>query len=677
MPAADMQALPPPDPPQQAIVVTGRALPRVRSERLSQSETVSADEVRRAPSQQLDRLLERFAGVQLFRRSDARSAHPTSQGVTLRGLGGNAASRVQLVLDGVPQSDPFGGWVAWPAFGTSDLAEVRVTRGGGSVVNGPGSLGGTIELTGATGESFGAALHRGSRNSLETHALVREEIGAGFVAASLHGGRGEGFIPVVASSRGAADRAAPYRNAGGRLRGVAPLGGSTELQASLSGFIDERERGLRYTANRSRGGDASLRIVSRDDWAWTILAYGQVRNFRSSFAATDGARSEARRASLQYDVPARSAGWSVELRPPVETNTELRIGADGRSMRGQSRELASYSAGMPQRQREAGGQSGFTGLFGEISRRDGPLLITGAARIDRWSISDGQLTERSTLTGAMQSEADYNDRKGWRPTGRVAGALELRRQVTIRSAAYLGWRLPTLNELFRPFRAGADATAANAGLRPERLRGIEAGLDWKADLAGLSITAFANRLQDAIANVSLGSGPGVFPGVGFVAPGGAYRQRQNIDAVQIRGLEVAARWQSGPWSAALSASFTDAKVEASGAAQALNGLSPAQTPRLTSAASLSWESARRSATLVARFEGPRFEDDLNRQRLDSALTFDAAVAMPLTGELALVARAENALDARIAAAITGDGIVERATPRTLWLGLRFQRESPR
>ena len=50
--------------------------------------------------------------------------------------------------------------------------------------------------------------------------------------------------------------------------------------------------------------------------------------------------------------------------------------------------------------------------------------------------------------------------------------------MSLRSAAYLGWRMPTLNELFRPFRAGADATAANPSLDPERLAGAEAGVDY-------------------------------------------------------------------------------------------------------------------------------------------------------------------------------------------------------
>ena len=87
----------------------------------------------------LDQLLKEVPGVQLFRRSDAHSGHPTSQGVTLRALGGNASSRALLVLDGVPQSDPFGGWVNWPTYDPADLSGISIVRGGGSVANGPGS----------------------------------------------------------------------------------------------------------------------------------------------------------------------------------------------------------------------------------------------------------------------------------------------------------------------------------------------------------------------------------------------------------------------------------------------------------------------------------------------------------------------------------------------------------
>src|SRR5438067_8975229 len=181
----------------------------------------------------MDQLLRDVPGVQLFRRSDARSGHPTSQGVTLRALGGNASSRALLVLDGVPQTDPFGGWVNWPAYDPADLAEIRVVRGGGSVANGPGALAGTIEMvsradTGASGEIDG-----GSRDSLEARGRLGIRAGNGLFSISGRSERGDGFIPITEATRGPADERAPYREWSGRARWITPVGGSTELQASV------------------------------------------------------------------------------------------------------------------------------------------------------------------------------------------------------------------------------------------------------------------------------------------------------------------------------------------------------------------------------------------------------------------------------------------------------------
>src|SRR5258707_15398410 len=132
--------LPPPPPPEATIVVTGTALPEAKAEQVYTVERIDTRQIEQSPSHELDQLLKDVPGVQLFRRSDARSGHPTSQGVTLRALGGNASSRALLVLDGVPQTDPFGGWGNWPAYDAASLAGIGVGRGGGSVGNGPGAL---------------------------------------------------------------------------------------------------------------------------------------------------------------------------------------------------------------------------------------------------------------------------------------------------------------------------------------------------------------------------------------------------------------------------------------------------------------------------------------------------------------------------------------------------------
>jgi outer membrane receptor protein involved in Fe transport len=662
----------PPQPPEAAIVVTGRALPEAKAERVYDVQRISRRQIEQSPTHQLDQLLKEVPGLELFRRSDSRSGHPTSQGVTLRALGGNASSRALLVLDGVPQSDPFGGWVNWPAYEPADLAEVRVIRGGGSVANGPGALAGTIEMASRSDVGASGELDVGSRDSLEARAGAGIDTGRGVLSLSARAERRDGFVPVTASTRGPADKPAPYREWSSRARWVTPVGATTELQASIDGFHDWRTRGVDFTANRTNGADASLRAVGRGRWQWTALGYWQWRNLMSSFASVSAGRSEANRVSLQYSVPSHALGGSVELRPPMPSGIELRVGADSRRTTGESRELYSYTAGEPARHRAAGGETWTGGAYAEASAAVGSALLTGGVRVDRWAIRDGHLFEQAIATGAVLTDARDAPRSGWLPTARGGVTVPLGGGVSVRSAAYVGWRMPTLNELFRPFRAGADATAANPDLDPERLTGIEAGADYAKGPLTLKLTAFANRLKDAIANVTLGHGPGLFPGVGFVGAGGTYYQRENVDAVRVHGLEASADWTQGPWFVRAGASLKHARMRGKGPAAFLTGLRPAETPSFSGTLAAGWQDGAKGAQLVVRRIGAQFDDDLNTDVLEPATTLDAYAAWPLTRRLQLVARGENITNALVMAGINGDNSIERATPRTLWIGVRLR-----
>ena len=657
---------------EQEIVVTGRGLGEAAGEDVYDVVEIGRDRLAGSASNRLDEILKDVPGFQLFRRSDARSANPTSQGATLRALGGNAASRALLILDGVPQSDPFGGWVNWPAYDPRRLGRVRVVRGGGSGASGPGALAGTIELESAgPGELEGVSgdLAYGSRDSLDGHASLGARLGGGFASLSGSFARGDGFVPIVEEDRGPIDRPSPYEQASVAVRGVAPVAAGVELQASGLWFSDERERGVPFTAIRTTGYDASVRLVGR---RWSALAYLQTRDFYNSFAAIDDVRSVANQVAEQYQVPSSGRGARLEYRPALGP-VQLRLGGDWRDTAGRTQERFFFQNGIGTRRRIAGGRTRTLGSFAEAAWESGPLTVTGGGRIDRWRIEDGFLDEREFATGAVLNRVAFADRSGWEPTGRAGAAYRLSDPVTVRAAAYLGWRLPTLNELYRPFRVGADATAANAALAPERLRGIEAGIVVRpASRAQLSAIAFHNRLANGIANVTLGEGPGVFPGVGFVAPGGQYRQRRNLESIVSRGIELDGRLELGAWTLSGGYSYADAEVRATGAALPLDGLRPAQTPRHTGAATIAWrggDGAR--AAFTARYVGGQYEDDLNQALLPAALTFDAAASLPLTRALAIEARAENLANRRVAAAIA-DGIVERATPRTLWVGLSFR-----
>jgi outer membrane receptor protein involved in Fe transport len=649
------------------IVVTGAPLDRPQS---AMVQSVSEVRVRDIPlPPRLEDSLRNVAGLTQFRRSDSRSANATSQGATLRGLGGNASSRALLLLDGVPQTDPFGGWVTWPAYAPQRLALITITTGGGSASVGPGALAGTIEM-----QSIGSsaptrlALDYGSRNAIEGSATLTGKLGEGFGFINASYSRGDGFIPIVSSARGPADIAAPYEQWSVAARGVAPLDADTELQASALAFHDRRTRGTILSSNGGDGADASLRLVHRGHWQAEALAYLQLRKFQSRFVAIDTARATVTQTVDQYNVPSTGAGMRFEVRPPLGAGTELRLGGEWRHVVGETNELFTYVTGLPTRGREAGGASDTMGGFAEATLVRNAITFSASGRLDHWSIRNGRLIERTLSTGALIRNERPADRQGWEPTGRFGLVYETG-PVSLRTAAYLGWRLPTLNELYRPFRVGADATAANPALSPERMRGAEVGVNLKTgDRGWVKATAFSNRLVRPISNVTLGAGPGVFPGVGFVAAGGAFRQRQNLDAITSQGLEfeIWQRWGDAMLRAAYA--YTDARVKARGAALPLDGLRPAQVPKHMANATLRWKQL--SGTV--RYVSGQFEDDLNTRALNDALTFDADAYWPLTDQLTLSLRAENIANARVESAISGTGVIERASPRSFWIGLRWR-----
>ncbi|WP_017671440.1 TonB-dependent receptor [Blastomonas sp. AAP53] len=667
--------------PDAPITVVGAPLAEPIGDRAYSITAITPDMLANEPSQRLENALRLVPGLQQFRRSDARSANPTSQGITLRGLGGNASSRALLILDGVPQSDPFGGWISFPGYDAINLAAVRVRRGGGTGGDGPGALAGTIELESAgiaaDQSSVYADMAYGSRDSLEASIGTSQALGQGGLSLSAQYARGDGFVPVIASQRGAVDRAAPYEQLGVNLRFVAPLNATTELQASARAFTDQRERGFAFSDNDNAGADASIRLVGRGNLPWSALAYVQTRSFESSFGAISANRATVTQSLDQFNTPSTGLGARVEIRPSIGSGGELRLGAEWRRTTGETRELFTFVAGSPTRLRRAGGDSETLGAFAEASwQASTDLLLTGGGRLDYWSLANGHLRETVIATGAPLTTADFADRDGWEGTGRLGFAWDAAGLLKLRGAAYTGWRLPTLNELYRPFRVGPDATAANAALAPERLRGAELGLDYEIYTIRLGATVFWNRLDNAIANVTLARGPGTFPGVGFVSGAGAFSQRQNLDAVEAKGVELEARADIGDFDLAAAYSFVYAEVRATPGQAAIDGRRPAQVPRHFATASLGWfpQGGDSGLNLTARYVGAQFEDDLGQLALEDALTLDARAALRLTDNLLVELRGENLFDTLVQAGISGPGIIERATPRTIWLGVKLDIE---
>lgn len=657
------------------IVVTGRPLPRAAGAEAYGSVLIDGERLRETASGRLEGALRDVAGFQTFRRADSRAAHPTAQGANLRALGGNAAGRVLLLLDGVPQADLFAGWTPWPALAVDDLASVRVTRGGGAGPFGSGALAGVIELQSAGPEDapgWSGHVAVGERDSVEASARGAVLIGDAFLAGSVRADQGDGWFLVPERQRGPIDRRAWYDQHSASLRAVVPLEPG-ELQLRAAQFEDERLRGLPGAENANEGTDLSARFVGQGDWPVEALIYRQERQFRSQFASARENRTVATPTLDQYDTPAEGWGGKLEIRPPLGERVALQVGADLRRAEGETRERFRFLDGAFTRGRVAGGRTSISGLYVEAGvEASERLTLTGGLRLDRWTVEGGRLSETELATSAPIQDERFADRDGTETTARAGAHWRASDRVGWRVAAYAGFRLPTLNELYRPFRVGADATAANPALEPERLTGTEIGVDaTPAPGVRLSATVFRNRLEDAIGNVTRGSGPGLFPGVGFVGAEGSYRVRENLRAIDVTGLETQASLERGRFGLDGSLAWTEATVDAPGLE--LDGRRPAQSPRVQASVTARWRPTVGSTlALTLRHTGRQFEDDLESRELRAATTLDAYARLPLRPGLALELRGENLTDEEVQAGVSGAGIVDLAQPRTLWIGLRFQ-----
>jgi len=103
-------------------------------------------DVASTPALMADDVLRQVPGFSLFRRSDSRTANPTAQGVSLRGLGASGTSRALVLEDGIPLLDPFGGWVYWDRVPVAALSSVEVFRGGASNLYGSDAMGGVVQF---------------------------------------------------------------------------------------------------------------------------------------------------------------------------------------------------------------------------------------------------------------------------------------------------------------------------------------------------------------------------------------------------------------------------------------------------------------------------------------------------------------------------------------------------
>ncbi len=638
----------------------------------------SSEQLRANPALTPDGALRSVPGFSLFRRSDSLSANPTAQGVSLRGLGPSGASRSLVLLDSVPLNDPFGGWVAWSKVPRESLAGAEIVRGGGATAWGNAALGGIVQLLteapGATRGRFAA-----SYGGLGTHSAelaASQPVGSGTFQLLARDFASDGFHLVAPEDRGSLDQAAAseHRWFTGRWRQT--LASGVQYTVTARTYDEDRNNGTPYQRNASREDFASVALAGAPGsaFSWDAVAYVQDQEFASTFSSVNATRTAETPASNQYAVPATAFGaaWTGVWKNAGDSRTSA--GADFRSVRGETREHYTYSAGNFTRERIAGGAQDLAGVFLLHERALPPnLRVTLGGRLDFWRERDGHRRETDRASGALLRNDSYADRDGVEFSPSAGLVWTAAPGWRVRAAAQHSFRRPTLNELYRPFRVGNVITEANAALATESATSAELGVEYSTSALTISAAAFHNDLRDAVGNVTLYRGPGSFPIVGFVPAGGLGRQRLNLDRIRVQGIELSAKWSpSATLSLTADYLYHDASVRSARAAPALAGKRLAQVPRHVAAFGASWSPAK-SFTLTprVRFLGRQFEDDENNLRLGAALVVDLGANYRFNETVAVFLNAENLTDERIETGRSSDGLVNTGTPRLVLGGVRF------
>ncbi|MBI4890552.1 MAG: TonB-dependent receptor [Acidobacteria bacterium] len=573
------------------------------------------------PGVNLDDRLRLLPGFSLFRRSSSLVANPTTQGVSLRGLGSTGASRSLVLWDGIPLNSPFGGWIYWTRVAPEFIERTETVRSASTSLFGDKAMGGSIGLFSPQPVKASAWLGYDG-GSAATHQL---DGGGSYqwkpglaLSGAARAFRTDGYYIVPPESRGPVDTPANVRFAAGQARGDL-FDARQRLFLRADVLAEDRDNGTTLTRNSTSLGTAAAGYARElPGSSLNLLAFHTREEYRASFSSIGAGRQTERLTSLQ-SVPSEATGAAGYWRKPW---ARWNVTAGGDFVRAEGYSLETL---LPAGSRTGGGVQSQYGLFTQADAAFGPLR----------------------LFGGFRGHSPGNGRAFWMPSG---GASYGRENWRWRASAYRAFRAPTLNELYREFRAGNSITLANQNLRPEALSGVETGGDYTRSGFRASLTGYYNSLEQLITNVTRS-----------VTPVLITRQRDNAAAATVRGIEASAAKRWSRWSIEGSWLLADSRFS--------TGERIPQVPRNQGSALATWNRKGTLITAGLRASSLQFEDDRNLFLLPgyAVLQFTLRQALPkgLTAQFTI----ENALDRQV---LTGySPVPQTGAPRLLRAGIRW------
>jgi outer membrane receptor protein involved in Fe transport len=659
------QELSPAKPVQQSVTVTAdRGLAGVNDSATSVA-VLSQQQMQRAPGLTLDDKLHSVAGFQLFRRTSSWTANPTTEGVSLRGLGSTAASRTLVVSDQVPLNDPFGGWIHWDEIPSLAIQQVDLLRGGSADLYGSSAIGGVVDVVpvmpGPKFEFKVDALGATENSALED-ALLAGTTRFGSMLGAFTGLTTGGYITTAPALRGSVDVPSNVSEESGRV----VLRSPPQFKA-LHGFLlgnvlnETRSNGTADQTNGTRLWRYVGGVDAEESYGHGALRlYGSRESYRQSFSSIAADR-DSETMTRQQHVPLDEVGFVLQGSRALHRELTVAIGVDLRDIRATDNETVvstTTTTSTSARQREVGG-------YADAIWQPHGWSFSGSIRVDSFRTFDARQIVSSTKKTAALPELDELF-----AGPRVGVVRQLPKGFALTGTAFRAFRGPTMNELYRTGQVGQQTTLANNSLLAERATGFEFGgeVQWRA--ARVRATYFWTEVNRPISAVLLSQTPPL-----PAPPTAQTLQRQNLGQIRSEGMMVEA--QSETWRG-VDASFgyqlafaTVTAFNASSAVQPdLLGNWIPEVPRQSLTATANYVAPRiASFHAIASYTGHVFDDAANRFVLHPYARFDVSAERSLPHGLSVFAGAQNVLNRTIDAGRTP--ILTLAAPRLVQAGLRY------
>jgi outer membrane receptor protein involved in Fe transport len=654
--------------PAEQVQVTAYRSPVAALESPVSSVVLTAAEMQRAAAGSLDGKLRMVPGFDLFRRSSSLVANPTTEGVSLRGLGSTAASRTLVLLGDVPLNDPFGGWVHWEELPEPAVGRIDVVRGGVSDLYGSSAVGGVVQISTVPLEAEAAAdappgeteparltleSSYGAEATNENGGLLEGRHGrwAGMAAAGVIGT--DGYTLVAPNLRGAVDTNSNVHAQNALVLGERRLGwrGSGDGVWLRGNVLNEsRHNGTPLTGNTTRLWRYAAGL---DRGEWEGRAWGSVEYFRQDFSSVAPGRGSERLTRFVYD-PADELGAARRRHHAVLPQWVLLAGADVRDVRAGDQEFPVGAAvtETTARQTDAGG-------YGESLWTPGRWLVSVSARVDRFRNADA-----ATYTPASGAKTPLPSIEQTIADPRAGVSYRVRPGLAVSASGFRAYRAPTENELYRTGQVGQQTTLANPGLRAERTTGWESGLAgelprrWAASWRG---SWFWNEVNRPITALTL-----------TTTPTATTLRRENLGQLRSRGVSADVSLHPAGWLAVSGGyQFARATVTRFAPEPGLVGKWIPQVPRNTGTAQLTASRERWGLLSVqARASGRQFDDDANAYVLHGFWRFDVYASHSLGQRWEVFTSVENLLDRSIDVGRTP--IRTLGTPQLVQVGLRVR-----